>query len=103
MAVSKVVMNTSNGEQTLIDLTADDISSDKVFEGVQFHASDGSTRAGTFTLASEMSEQDALIEQVKIALQGKASGTLDLTEEMSEQDALIEQIKIALQGKAAGG
>lgn len=74
MAINKVVMNTSNGEQILIDLTADNISTDKVFEGVQFHASDGSTKAGTFTLATEMSEQDALIEQIQIALQGKASG-----------------------------
>lgn len=89
MAVNKVVMNTENGAETLIDLTNDTVSSGEVFKGTTFHGSDGEAKTGTFTISEEITEQDALIAQIKTALQGKASvgdgpqaqeKTVDITE-----------------------
>lgn len=74
MAVNKIVMNTTDGEQTLIDLTGDDISPETAFDGVTFHGADGNTKTGTFTLAAEMSEQGNLIAQIRSALAGKVAG-----------------------------
>lgn len=42
--------------------------------GTQMIDGDGKVVDGTFTIAAEMSAQDILIEQIKTALQGKASG-----------------------------
>ena len=70
MAVNKV----EYGDQTLIDLTTDSVTEDAVLDGVTFHGADGEARTGAFTLVDEMTEQDALIEQIKTALKGKAAG-----------------------------
>lgn len=70
MSVNKVIY----GAETLIDLTGDSISADKVFKDHTFHSADGEIRTGTFTLDSELSAQDALIAQIKVALQGKIAG-----------------------------
>lgn len=74
MAVSKVVMNTADGEKTLIDLTEDTVSEETVFKGNTFHGANGDVKTGTFTIAEELSDQDSLIEQIKAALKGKATG-----------------------------
>ena len=74
MAVNKVVMNTPNGAETLIDLTNDTIVPEAITKGVTAHDASGTEITGTFTLDDEMSEQDSLIAQIKVALQGKASG-----------------------------
>jgi len=46
VAVNKVIMNTTNGEETLIDLTNDTVTADTLAEGVTAHAADGSTITG---------------------------------------------------------
>ena len=46
---------------------------DKVFLDETFYA-DGKKKTGTFTIASEISNQDGLISAIKTALKGKASG-----------------------------
>ena len=74
MAVNKVTFNAANGENVLIDLTGDTATDDAVFEGVTFHGADGEVKTGKFTLAEELSTQDALIEQIRIALISKAAG-----------------------------
>ena len=74
MGVNKVVFNTAEGEQTLIDLTSDNVTADAVFHGATFHGADGEVKTGTFTISEELTEQDSLIEQIKNALQGKAAG-----------------------------
>ena len=102
MAVNKVVFNTADGEQTLIDLTKDNVTAEAVFEGATFHGPDGEVKTGTFTIAEEMSEQDSVIAQIQTALQGKAAG-VNLDQELAEQDSLISYIESALVGKAAGG
>lgn len=71
MAVNKVDL--ANGE-TLIDLTGDSATEAVVFEGATFHGADGEAKAGTFTITEEITEQDSLIAQIKVALQGKAAG-----------------------------
>lgn len=78
MAVNKIVLNTDDGEQVLVDLTGDSVSEGTLFEGETAHAANGEKIVGTFTLESEMSEQDTLIEQIKTALEGKAS--VDITD-----------------------
>ena len=70
MGVNKV----QYGGETLIDLTSDNVSPDKVFDGTTFHGADGNKKVGSFTLASEMSDQDNLIALIKAALSGKAAG-----------------------------
>lgn len=74
MAVNKVVFNTAEGEQTLIDLTKDTATVDTVFQGATFHGADGEVKTGTFTISEELSTQDALIQQIESALAGKAAG-----------------------------
>lgn len=84
MAVNKIVLNTDDGEQVLVDLTGDSVSEGTLFEGETAHAANGEKIVGTFALESEMSEQDALIEQIKTALEGKAAGSAPLpTQEKS--------------------
>lgn len=70
MAINKVVYDGN----TLIDLTADNVTADKVFKDAIFHGADGALKTGTFTVDDEVTTQQSLIEQIKTALQGKASG-----------------------------
>ena len=74
MAVNKITMNTADGERVLMDLTEDNVSSEKVFDGVTFHGADGNVKTGTFTISNELSAQDDLIARIRQALQGKAAG-----------------------------
>ena len=49
MAVNKVVMNTANGEETLIDLTGDTVTADTLAEGVTAHDASGARIVGTMS------------------------------------------------------
>lgn len=72
--INKVIRRTTAGNEVLIDLTGDSVAPETVFEGETFHGPDGEAKTGAFTLATEMSEQDSLIDQIQRALQGKAAG-----------------------------
>jgi hypothetical protein len=79
MAVNKVVMNTANGEETLIDLTGDSITADSLVVGFTAHDKSGGTIEGTnpyvkATTDTTVDEQADLISQISAALAGKASG-----------------------------
>ncbi len=52
MAINKVVMNTSDGEETLIDLTNDSVTPETLAEGVTAHDASGEQIVGTM-VASE--------------------------------------------------
>ncbi len=50
MAVNKVVINTENGEQTLIDLTGDNVIAETLPEGVTAHGANGEIVAGAMPI-----------------------------------------------------
>lgn len=62
MAISKVVY----GNQTLIDLTHDTITPDKLAEGVTAHAKDGSPITGTNTFDADTSDADASASELLV-------------------------------------
>lgn len=68
MGKSKVVYN----DETLIDLSEDTVDADSLFEGVTSHNSNGDPVTGTFPVG-EVDTQADLIEQIKAALDGKAT------------------------------
>ncbi len=70
MSVNKVVYGTT----VLVDLTEDSVTEDTLHSGIIAHDKTGAKVTGKFSLQNELSEQDALILQIKTALQGKASG-----------------------------
>lgn len=70
MGVNKVIYGTT----VLVDLTSDSVTEETLHEGVVAHDKTGAKVTGKFSLQNELSEQDALILQIKTALQGKASG-----------------------------
>ena len=49
-------------------------SAPDLMAGTQMIDGEGKVVEGTFSITSELTEQDSLIEQIKIALQGKAAG-----------------------------
>lgn len=70
MAANKIVVN----NETLIDLTKDSIKPSVLFDGETAHDASGNEITGTFSLDSEITQQDDLIYRIKTALQGKAAG-----------------------------
>ena len=70
MGVNKFVY----GGETKFDLTGDTITPDKMFAGTTGHGADGEPMEGTFTIDTELTEQEDLIEQIKAALSGKTAG-----------------------------
>lgn len=60
MAKNKVIF----GGETLIDLTGDTVSADKVLSGITFHLPSGEITNGTCTYDSDTSEDDAVIAEV---------------------------------------
>ena len=92
MDVNKIIINTSEGEKVLVDLTGDTVKPEVLGKGETAHDASGKPIAGTFTLETEMTEQDGLIERIKAALQGKAAGgpglpTQEKTVEITENGA----------------
>lgn len=67
MAISKVVY----GGDTLIDLTADTLTSDKALKGYTFHGADGEAKTGTCTYDVDSSGATAAVAEV---LNGKTFG-----------------------------
>lgn len=112
MAISKVIY----GGQTLIDLTNDDVSADTVFDGVTFHAADGEPKTGTFTITPELTEQDALIDQINSALQRKTVGgglptqekTVEITENgtheiVPDEGYTLSKVTVNVNVESSGG
>lgn len=70
---SDIVVTATGGGVDLPELTNPATASD-LMAGKQMINGDGEAVDGTFTLETEMTEQDILIEQIKTALQGKSAG-----------------------------
>ena len=80
MAINKIVLNTENGEQVLVDLTGDNVTPDKMVVGTIAHDKSGEKITGTnpYELEAtdtEVQTQTNLIEQIQNALVGKTSGS----------------------------
>lgn len=71
MAVSKVVL--SDG-RTLIDLTADTITADKLAEGYTAHGADGAAITGTSTLDSDTQDATAQVAEILVNKTAYARG-----------------------------
>lgn len=69
MAVNKVVY----GNNTLIDLSSDTLAAENMLEGVTGHDKAGNHITGTFTLRTELTEQDTLLAQIIAALAKKGA------------------------------
>ena len=59
-AISKVVY----GGETLIDLTIDDVTADKVASGIKFHGPDGVQKTGTCTYDADTSDATATAAEI---------------------------------------
>lgn len=75
--VESVALRDSSGNvvmfSTIPELEAPGVATD-LMAGKQLIDGNGNVVDGTFTITEEITEQDLLIEQIKIALQGKAAG-----------------------------
>ena len=79
MAINKIVLNTDDGEQVLVDLTGDNVKADALVVGHTAHGADGEPVEGANpyeleTTDAEVQTQSDLIEQIQTALVGKAAG-----------------------------
>lgn len=70
MAVNKVIF----GNVTLIDTSEVTVTPDTIFQGKTALGANGEMQTGTFTIESELTEQDALLTELEAALEGKAGG-----------------------------
>lgn len=78
MGVNRIVLDTTEGEQVLIDISDSTIKPETVAEGEKGYGADGEPFIGTMTadedLSPELAEQESLIDRIQTALQGKAAG-----------------------------
>lgn len=65
MAVNKVVMNTENGAETLIDLTADSVTPETLAAGVTAHDASGEAITGTMPTTNVLYTAQTLTEEQK--------------------------------------
>lgn len=80
MAVNKIVMNTENGAETLIDLTADTVAPENLAEGETAHDASGNIITGlakNITITQEAGESESLVMSQKAVtnLVAEAIGT----------------------------
>ena len=85
MAVNKVVMNTGNGAQTLIDLTSDTVTPETLAEGATAHDASGNVITGisaVIHVTQEAGESESLVMSQKAVtdLVADALGTSGTTE-----------------------
>lgn len=73
-----------------------------LLSGKELIDDEGNVVTGTFTIDSELTAQDDLINQITVSLKNKATGNVNIDEELSIQDDLIAQIQIALNNKING-
>lgn len=81
MATNANVNKVIYGGKTLIDLTADTVSEDKVLEGITFHDKSGASGIGTCTYDSDTSDATVAVAEVLLgktfyARGAKATGTM---------------------------
>lgn len=90
MAISKVVY----GGNTLIDLTADTVSADKVLAGIKAHGADGEAITGTCaydadTTDATVAAAEILTGKTAYAKGLKVTGTMSGTEDANPQQKTV--------------
>lgn len=71
MAYNKIVY----GGKTLIDLTSDSVTADKVLDGFSFHSADGVVHTGTCGYDSDTSDDTAVVAEILYGKTAHARGT----------------------------
>lgn len=95
MAVNKVVMNTENGEKTLIDLTSDTVTPETLAEGVTAHNASGEEITGSFPLEAVRYTAQTLTATQK----AQARANIDAIGESDLQNAVNDALD---QAKTSG-
>lgn len=97
---NKVVLDLSSDQ-----VTEDKVLSGVTFHDAAGEAKTGTyvPSTGTDTSDATATAEDIMLDKTAYTADGKVTGTFTITEELSEQDDLIAQIQIALEGKASGG
>ena len=86
MSVNKVIVNTENGYETLIDLTNDTVASETLAEGVTAHDASGAVIAGSMPITNVLYTPQALTDEQKeqarknIGVENCALQKLDVTD-----------------------
>ena len=97
MAISKIVLNTENGEQVLVDLTGDSVTPETLAEGVTAHGANGELIVGQMKSSEDLNavltEQEALIDELKDVLRSKASGEGGGTSDLPDGYSRIDYIQ----------
>lgn len=97
MAVNKVVMNTENGAETLIDLTADTVTPATLAAGETAHDASGAIITGTatpVTLVQEAGESESLVMSQKAVTDALASiGQIEAPKIVSSVDEMTDPTK----------
>lgn len=75
MAVNKVVMNTENGAETLIDLTGDSVTPETLAEGETAHDASGNQIRGTMQSVSSHNVDTSAHADIRTQISGKANTT----------------------------
>lgn len=65
MGVNKVVFNTADGENTLIDLTNDSVTPETLAEGVTAHSANGDIITGTMPITNVRYTEQTLTDEQK--------------------------------------
>lgn len=95
------IVVTATGSGAVLPELSNPGTAGDLMEGKQLIDIDGVPVTGTFTIAQELAEQAALIDEIRMAVQGKAPE--DLAAVIDEQATAIAELKQILKGKAAGG
>lgn len=87
MAINKVIY----GNQTLLDLTSDDVTASDVAQGKIFHDRSGATVTGTNTYDADTSDADAIASEILATKTAYVNGT-KLTGTMPNRGAVTGSI-----------
>ena len=87
MAISKVVF----GSETLMDLTADTVTADKLSQGITAHGKDGEPITGTNTFDVDSSDATAAVAEILVGKTAYARGQ-KLTGTMPNNEAFTSNI-----------